>query len=104
MVLFITKYDIHPDKIEAYNAWAKTAIPAVMKVPGMSEFRAYRPVTGGSQIVTVFEFADLTSWETFFSHDEYQRLLLERRAFILNEVSEVWGPSPLVPEPLRPGG
>jgi antibiotic biosynthesis monooxygenase (ABM) superfamily enzyme len=103
MVIHVQKWDIHPDKVEAYTAWAKTAIPKILALPGLVEFRGYRPVTGTSQIVTTYEFADLAAWAAWYAHEEIQELLNERRAFTLNEVSEVWGPSPIVPEPIRPG-
>ncbi len=102
MVIQVLKWDIHPDKVEAYTEWAKTAIPSLLAVPGLVEFRGYRPVTGTSQVVTTYEFADLAAWAAWSSHEEVQRLTNERRTFTLNEVSELWGPSPIVPEPIRP--
>jgi heme-degrading monooxygenase HmoA len=103
MVIQVNKWDIHPDKVEAYTAWAKTAVPKVLAVPGLIEFRAYRPVTGTSQIVTTYEFADFSAWAAWYAHAEIQKLTEERRTFTVNEVSELWGPSPIVPEPIRPG-
>jgi len=32
-----------------------------------------------------------------------QKVLSELRTFALNVTSEVWGPSPVVPAPVRPG-
>ena len=103
MVLQVVKYDVHPDKVEAYLAWAKTAIPRVVNVPGLVEFRAYRPVTGASQVVTLYEFADMAALSSWYYNEETQKLISERRIFTLNEISEIWGSSPLVPEPIRPG-
>jgi len=102
MVLHIIKYDIHPDKAEAYTAWAKVAVPKILAIPGLVEFRGYRPITGGSQVVTTFEFIDLSAWATWYAHDDIQKLTNERRTFTLNEVSEIWGPSPIVSKPIRP--
>jgi hypothetical protein len=39
MVLFVQKYDVHPDKTQAYNEWAKTAVPRILAAPGVVEFR-----------------------------------------------------------------
>jgi heme-degrading monooxygenase HmoA len=103
MVIQVNKWDIHPDKVEAYTAWAKTAVPKLLAVSGLIEFRAYRPVTGTSQIVTTYEFADFSAWAAWYAHEEIQKLTDERRTFTVNEVSELWGPSPIVPEPIRPG-
>ena len=103
MVLHIMKWDIHPDKVEAYNAWAKTTIPVLLAIPGLVEFRGYRPVTGSSQIVTTYEFDDLTAWAAWYAREDVQRLTDERHTFTINEFSEIWGPSPIVPAPIRPG-
>jgi antibiotic biosynthesis monooxygenase (ABM) superfamily enzyme len=103
MVLHVIKWDIHPDKVEDYTAWAKTAVPRILDVPGLVEFRAYRPATGSSQMVTTYEFADFEAWATWYASEEIQKMVKERRAFTINETSELWGPSPIVPDPIRPG-
>jgi len=43
-VLYLMKWDIHPDKVEAYLKWAEGAIRRTLAVPGVVEFRAYRPL------------------------------------------------------------
>ena len=103
MVLYVQKYDIHPGKITAYNEWAKQAIPQVLAIPGLVEFRGYRPTTGTSQIAATYEFADMAAWATWQADETMQRLLQEQRAFITNWTAELWGPSPVVPDPIRPG-
>lgn len=37
------KWDIHPDKMEAYAAWVEKAIPSILAFPDLAEFRGYRP-------------------------------------------------------------
>jgi quinol monooxygenase YgiN len=39
MVLYVMKWDIHPEKVEAYLEWAQSAISRTVAVPGMLEFR-----------------------------------------------------------------
>jgi heme-degrading monooxygenase HmoA len=104
MVLFVQKYDINLDAAEAYNEWAKTAIRRILAAPGVVEFRGYRPVTGTSQVVVTIEFADLAAFAAFYADEDIQQLLAERHAYEINVRTELWGPSPVVPEPLRPGG
>ena len=104
MVIQVLKWDIHPDKIEAYGTWVKKALPEILAVPGLGEFRGYRAITGTSQVVTTYEFADLAAWSAWWNHEIVQKSMNERRAFTLNEVSDLWGPSPVVPNPIRPGG
>ncbi|NQU32031.1 MAG: antibiotic biosynthesis monooxygenase [Bacteroidetes bacterium] len=96
------KWDIHPDKVEAYAKWAKTAINRILSVPGVVEFRAYRPVTGASQIVTTNEFADMAAWAAWQSDKDVQKVMDEFRTLTLNVNIEIWGPSPVVPVPIRP--
>ena len=39
MVLKVIKWDVHPDKVEEYTEWAKTAVLRILAVPGLVEFR-----------------------------------------------------------------
>jgi len=103
MVLQVMKWNIHPDKVEAYLKWTETAIERTLSVPGVIEFRAYRPATGASQVVTTYEFADMAAWAAWQSDEDGQKVLDELRTLALNVNIEVWGPSPVVPAPIRPG-
>jgi antibiotic biosynthesis monooxygenase (ABM) superfamily enzyme len=94
---------MHPDKLEAYLKWADGAVKRILAVPGVVEFRAYRPVTGSSQLVTTAEFADLAAWAAWASNADMQKLQVELHTLALNVTVEVWGPSPVVPAPIRPG-
>ena len=60
MVLYCLKWNIHPDKTEAYAAW--------------------------------------------YGHDDVQRVVAELRTLATDVTLELWGPSPIVPQPIRPGG
>ena len=103
MVLYVVKYDIHPDKVEAYHEWAPNAVRRLLAVPGLIEFRGYRPATGASQVVTTFEFTDFAACFAWYAREEAQTLIAERRTLTINEVSELWGPSLVAPEPIRLG-
>ncbi len=102
MVLQVMKWNIHPDKTEAYLKWAESAIKRTLAAPGVVEFRAYRPVTGDSQIVTTYEFADMQAWATWRGDEDGQKVLDELRTLALDVSIELWGPSPVVPRPIRP--
>lgn len=104
MITEIVRWDVHPDKVQAYMAWAQTSIPRLLTAPGLVELRAYRPIIGNSQVVTVYEFPDLASWATWHMHAEVRRFTDERRTFTINEFSELWGVSPIWPNPMRPEG
>jgi antibiotic biosynthesis monooxygenase (ABM) superfamily enzyme len=103
MVLAVVKWDIHPDKTDAYLKWVPSAIQRDLAVPGVVEFRAYRMFVGSQQIVTTFEFADIAAWAAWQASAQVQQVLSELRTLALNVTSEVWGPSPVVPAPVRPG-
>ena len=103
MVLVVMKWDIHPDKVEAYLKWTESAIKRTLAAPGVVEFRAYRPVTGASQVVVTYEFADLATWAAWRDNEGVQKVLDEIRTLTLNVNTEIWGPSPVVPAPIRPG-
>jgi quinol monooxygenase YgiN len=103
MVLVVMKWDIHPDKVEAYLKWTESAIKRTLAAPGVVEFRAYRPVTGASQVVVTYEFTDLATWAAWYGNEDVQRVLDELRTLTLNMNTELWGPSPVVPAPIRPG-
>jgi quinol monooxygenase YgiN len=104
MVLYVMKWDILPDKLEEYLKWAQGAIQRTLGIPGVVEFRAYRPASGASQVVVTYEFADFAAWAAFYSSEESQKTWDEVRMLTNNLSTELWGPSPVVPQPIRPGG
>ena len=104
MVLWIMKYDINPDKLDSYAEWAQNAIPKVLGAGNVVEFRGYRPVTGDHRVIVTTEFADLASWQAWYDTDAVQSVVEEMATIALNLETELWGPSPVVPKPIRPGG
>jgi hypothetical protein len=77
-------------------------------IAGVAGRRSRQPSMRSSrQIVTVspatFEFADLADWAAWSSSEQSQQVLSEMRTMTLNLDIEVWGPSPLVPQPVRSG-
>ena len=103
MVLYIMRWDILPDKVEAYRKFTESAIKRTLGVPGVVELRAYRPAAGASQIVLTYEFADLAAWASWYANEDLQKLQDELRTLTTNVSTELWGPSPVVPKPIRPG-
>ena len=101
MVLYVGKYDIRPEKAGEYAEWAKSAIAQMSAIPGIVEFRAYRPATGSYQVALTYEFADMKAWAAWNSNEDIQKLWDEAREYITNVSYELWGPSPVVPEPAK---
>ena len=104
MVLYVMQWDILADRKEVYSEWAKAVIPRTLGVPGVVEFRAYRPATGNHQVVITYEFANMADWAAWHGSETMQQILDEVYGLTTNVNIEVWGPSPIVPQPIRPGG
>jgi quinol monooxygenase YgiN len=102
MVLYVMKWDIHPDKLEAYLKWTESAIKRTVAAPGVVEFRAYRGAVGTSQVVVTYEFADMTAWAAWNSSEDMQKVNAELHTLAHNVTTELWEPSPVVPAPIRP--
>ena len=104
MVLWVMKYDINPDKLDAYGAWAQGAIPSAVGAGNVVEFSGYRPVSGSRGVVTTASFADLADWQAWYESDAVQTIIVEMASVTLNLETELWGSSPVLPQPIRPGG
>ena len=97
-------YDLLPGvDLQAYQEWAKKATGLVLQSPGLSEFRANRNVLGNPQVRATSVWKSLSDWANYTESAEWQGLWNEMLAFATNVRIELWGPSPVVPEPLRPG-
>ena len=101
--LYVMQWTVHPDKADAYLKWTESAIKRTLAVPGVLEFRGYRPASGPHQVVVTYEFADLATWAAWHANDDAQRVFKELYTVAVNITAELWGPSPVVPVPIRPG-
>lgn len=89
---------------KAYQEWAKKAIGLVLKSPGIIEFRAYRNMLGSPYVRSTSVWKTLADWANFAESDAWKAIEAELRSrFGVDIRLEVWGPSPVVPQPLRPG-
>ena len=87
---------------EAYGAWAQKTLGTIMQAPGLVEFRAHRNLLGDPQVRSTTVWNSLADWANYNDSDEWRTLEEEARGLITNIQVEIWGPSPIVPEPLRP--
>lgn len=87
---------------KAYSVWAQTAVGAVLEAPGLIEFRANRNILGSPQVRSTSLWRSLTDWANYTETDEWRQLEAEFREFITNLRVEIWRPSPVMPEPMRP--
>ena len=104
MIEVNTTYDFLPgiDRY-AYGARVKQITDAILQAPGFVELRAYRNLLGSPQVRTSSVWKTLDDWARFSQSAEWQTFEAEIHAFTTNIRTELWGPSPVLPEPLRPG-
>jgi heme-degrading monooxygenase HmoA len=103
MIEITRTYDILPGvDTQFYGEFAKKVIGTLMKAPGLIEFRGNRNMLGSPQVRTIQVWQSLADWAKFSESAEYSEFEAESRSFITNMKVEIWGPSPVVPEPLRP--
>ena len=88
---------------EAYDEFAKKSIDSRLKAPGLIEFRASRNMLGSPQVRSTSVFRNLADWASFTDSDEWRHLEADLRNFATNIRVDIWGPSPLLPKPVRPG-
>ena len=99
MVLQVMKWNVHPEKSDVYYKWAEIAIKRTVTTK-VVEFRAYRPVTGDSQVAITYEFENLKVWAEWRNDPEVQKVMNELRKLALDIHSELWGPSPVAEKPV----
>ena len=89
---------------QAYQAWAKKAIGSVLQSPGIVEFRASRSMLGPPEVRATSVWKTMADWGNFDESATWQALKAELLDQYAQNLSvDIWGPSPVVPEPLRPG-
>ncbi len=103
MIQAVLTYDLVPSADQpAYLTWARNAIGLVMQQPGLIEFRAHRNLLGAPLFRVTIEWQSMADLEKFLL-GAWQPVEAELRTMATNIRWEYWGPSPVVPEPLRPG-
>ncbi len=103
MLLSVWKFDVHPDKQEAFLKWTESVRKRLLSTPGLVELCSYRGYAGAPQTIVTYQFADLAAWVAWASNEEPQKAVTELRTLAVNVTHELWGSSPLMPTPIRPG-
>jgi heme-degrading monooxygenase HmoA len=104
MIEVVLLYDLVPGTDQkAYVEWAKKAIGLVLSSPGVIEFRASRNLLGSPFVRSISVWKSLADWQRFFESPGWQACEVDLRGkFAAKLKIEIWGPSPVAPEPLRP--
>lgn len=96
-------YDLLPNiDLQAYRESSKKWISKIMQKPGFVELRAQRNVLSSPLVRTTFLWKTLADWAKFAESPDREALESELRKFATNIRIEIWAPSSIVPEPLRP--
>ncbi len=101
MVLYVMTWDICNDTRESYGPWAQQALQQVLGTGDVVEFRAYRPTTGTAEVAATYEFADMASFAHWHESEAVKAVFGGMRQYCENVSAELWGPSPIVPAPIR---
>ncbi|WP_434660771.1 antibiotic biosynthesis monooxygenase [Paraburkholderia sp. A3BS-1L] len=102
MIEVTNTYDLQPGaNLEAYAEWAKKAAAMIVQQAGLVELRAHRNMLGTPQIRTTSCWNSTSDWAAF-ADGPWRTLEQELRTFATNLKVEMWGPSPVLPTPLRP--
>lgn len=104
MVEVCFTYDLAPGVDQkAYGESAKRMIGVCLRSPGLVEFRANRNLMGSPRVRGTFVWRTMSDWGNFVETDECSAAWDELSTFVTNVKVDAWGPSPVTPEPLRPG-
>lgn len=103
MVSYIFRFEIDPARADEYGQKVQAIAPRIMKAPHLKEFRAYRPITGTSQVVAMYDFDDLAGFAAWWADEDVQKVFAELRPYQMHRDGELWGASAAFPRPLRPG-
>ena len=96
-------YDVMPGINEQeYFEWMKKSIVPALKSRGMVEVRAHRGIKENQTVLVVGSWEKLEDWTEFSQSEGWNSFMNPlQNTFARNLRIEVWGPSPVIPTPLR---
>jgi len=102
MVLNIIKYFVDKDKVtEFYKYLQEELIPYFLSLPGMKEMRAYRDDVSG-MVLAEMEWKSYEAWGKAMDNPQTKKVGGKLSSFTHGINWELWSPSPVIPEPLKP--
>lgn len=96
-------YDIHPEiDEEAYSRLARKATLMMKNAKGFIELRASRNLLGSPHVRRTSVWESMADWGRFAETSDFQKITHEFRQYTTHMHVNLWGPSPYVPEPIKP--
>ena len=102
MVEVAFTYDFLPGVDEkAYARLAKNATRMMKAAEGFVEFHAHRNMLGSPHVRRTSVWQSFAHYAAFAETPDFQKLTADFRAYVTRLDVQVWGPSPLVPQPIK---
>ncbi|MDA3859687.1 MAG: hypothetical protein PF445_00530 [Melioribacteraceae bacterium] len=96
-------YDFLPNIDEnAYAKLARRATRMMVEADGFIEFHANRNMLGSPNVRRTSVWKSFTDYATLIQNPEFQKINEVFRTYVTNLDIVIWGPSPLIPAPIRP--
>ena len=96
-------YDILNDIDEdAYSRLARKATIMMLNAEGFIELRANRNLLGSPHVRRSSIWESMEHYSRLAEDPEFQKITHEFRKYVTHMEVILWGPSPYVPEPIRP--
>jgi heme-degrading monooxygenase HmoA len=96
-------YDFIPNfDVAAYTKVARTATQIMVSSKGFIEFRANRNLMGSPNVRRTSVWQSFADYAAMSQSPEFQKITEDFRKFVTHIDVQIWGPSPISPEPIRP--
>ena len=103
MIEVTFSYDFIPGYDEkAYTDLVQRATQLMLIADGFIEFRAHRNLIGSPHVRRTSVWFSLADWAQLAQQPEFQQITEEFRSFVTHLDVQLWGPSPLTPNPITP--
>jgi heme-degrading monooxygenase HmoA len=103
MIAVTMNYRILPTTdLLAYETVMRRAVGLALNATGIEEISAHRDLLNPAHVMTTSTWDSPGEWAAFVERPEWQAVVGEMRRHVEDLRIDVWGPSPVIPEPLHP--